>query len=99
VSEINTDHYITVAKLRELLAGAPDDALVVMSKDSEGNGFSPFSEWGDGRYVAESSWSGYLADEGEDDDEPGEDDVVTADPDYEAPDEPGVPCIVLWPTN
>lgn len=99
MTDIKTDHYITVAKLRELLADAPDDALVVMSKNGEGNGFSPFSELGDGRYIAESSWSGYLADEGEDDDEPGDDDVVTAGADYEEPTEQGVACIVLWPTN
>lgn len=99
MAEIETDHYITVATLRELLAGEPDDALVVMSKDSEGNGFSPFSEIGTGRYVAESSWAGHLADEGEDGEEPGEDDVVLGGVDDEESAEQGMACIVLWPVN
>lgn len=86
MTEVNTDHYVTVAKLRTLLADAPDDALVVMSKDAEGNGFSPFAELGGtDHYVAESAWAGHLRDEEYDPDEDGEDGAV--------------PCVVLWPTN
>lgn len=52
---------ITVKQLRELLAECPDEAIVVLSKDAEGNSFSPLPA-GDGlsqgRYVASSTWSG-----------------------------------------
>jgi hypothetical protein len=52
---------ITVKQLRERLALCPDEAIVVLSKDAEGNGFSPLPD-GDGlsvgRYVADSTWSG-----------------------------------------
>lgn len=89
MTEIKTDHYVTVAKLREILAKLPDDAIVVMSKDAEGNNFSPFCEVGNDEasdwYRAESSWSGYLRDEEYDPDEDGPDGAVS--------------CVVLWPTN
>jgi hypothetical protein len=86
MEEIKTDHYISVAKLRELLADEPDDALVVMSKDAEGNGFSPFLEIGSGEhYVADSSYSGELREE-------------EYDPAEDGPDG-AVPCIVLWSAN
>ncbi len=89
MAETEPDEYVTVAQLRDILAKLPGDAIVVMSKDAEGNGFSPFCEVGDDEnpdwYVAESSWSGQLRDEEYDADEDGPDGAV--------------PCVVLWPTN
>ncbi len=89
MSKIVTDAYVTVAKLREILSRLPDDALVVMSKDSEGNSFSPFYEVGNTEgvdwYVAESSYSGELRSDEYDAAEDGPDGAV--------------PCVVLWPTN
>jgi hypothetical protein len=52
---------ITVKQLRERLALCPDDAIVVLSKDAEGNDFSPLpfdDGLAIGRYVADSTWSG-----------------------------------------
>lgn len=74
---------LTAGILRSLLADLPDDTLVVLSKDAEGNGFSPLDGYGIDRYVAESTYSGYLVD-------------VETEPDP-LPD--SVPCLVLWPTN
>lgn len=49
---------MTVAELRNALDEFPDDAWVVMSKDAEGNGFSPAYELGSGTYEADSKYSG-----------------------------------------
>jgi hypothetical protein len=53
------DYHITVAQLRMLLADMPDDAVVVLAKDAEGNGYSPLAlpveaAW----YVPRSTWAG-----------------------------------------
>jgi hypothetical protein len=49
---------MTVGQLREFLAGQPDDRLVVMSKDAEGNGYSPLAVAEEAMYLAETTWSG-----------------------------------------
>lgn len=50
---------MTVDELRDLLDNVDGDLIVVMSKDGEGNGFSPLAEVEpDTRYTAESDWSG-----------------------------------------
>lgn len=78
------DGYVRVGVLRSALDGLPDDMLVVLSKDGEGNGFSPLAEVEHEPttgYIAESTWAG----------------EVPHPDDYEDGD--GVPCVVLWPTN
>lgn len=65
--------------------------LVVMSRDEEGNGYSPLSGIESALYVAESTWSGYLTD-----------DICYDDDDEEIPcddDDDAVPAIVLYPVN
>lgn len=57
---------MNVSELRAALARYPDDLLVVMSKDSEGNDFSPLYEATSGVYRAESTWGGGFND-GDDD--------------------------------
>jgi hypothetical protein len=47
-----------VKELKQLLDNFNDDDLVVMSKDSEGNNYSPLCDIWEGSYKAESSWSG-----------------------------------------
>lgn len=61
---------LTVATLRAFLATQPDDRLVVLAKDGEGNGYSPLAEAEEAMYLADSTWSGetyptpeWLADE------------------------------------
>lgn len=78
---------ITVKQLREFLAGEaiPDDTIVVLAKDAEGNDFSPMPDdmgWSLGSYVAYSTWSGEFYD-GVTHDDPAR--VVRA--------------LCLWPTN
>jgi hypothetical protein len=41
---------ITVKKLRELLENCDDDDLVILSRDSEGNNYSPLAEWSLSKY-------------------------------------------------
>ena len=55
-----------VKELIEHLEKCDPEAMVVMSKDSEGNGFSPLYENSTGRYEAESTWSGEYHDDRED---------------------------------
>ncbi len=49
---------MTVAELKKLLTDYPDDALVVLQKDAEGNEYSPLSSHWLGAYVPDSTWSG-----------------------------------------
>lgn len=73
-------------KVKELIESfEPGDMEkeVVMSKDGEGNGFSPLADVAEGLYVADSTWSGQVFNEDEKE-EAGED---------------AKDVIVLWPTN
>ena len=54
---------MTVAELITELQKLPGDALVVQSKDAEGNGFSPVDEVNIGRYEADTTWSGEFGDD------------------------------------
>jgi hypothetical protein len=49
---------MTVAELIEVLQGLDPDRKVILQKDAEGNGFSPFGDWYEALYRAESTWSG-----------------------------------------
>ena len=77
---------MTVKELRKLLFEVDDDLEVIMSKDGEGNGFSPFSDLGEAYYVADSKWSGDVYNE---------DDLEDCGIDKDE----AKKCIVLWPTN
>ncbi|UJV42070.1 hypothetical protein [Streptomyces sp. AMCC400023] len=87
---------MTLAELRAALAKLdhlPDDTIVILAKDAEGNGFSPLVEADHGMYLADTTWSGerYLTDEQR---------LAETNPDdySEAPDD-AVPAVFLWPTN
>ena len=97
----------TIRELRRWLddaeaRGLAPDTVIILAKDSEGNGFSPLAGWADdGVYHPESSYAGELhnwnADDVDDDDSSGR---YT----YEywrerALADGGLPCLVLWPTN
>jgi len=51
-------------ELIKLLEKNPDRE-VVMSKDSEGNGFSPLADVGEQFYVPETTWSGEVCSQDE----------------------------------
>ncbi len=52
---------MTVKELIEELKDMDPERLVVLQKDSEGNGFSPLSGADDNaRYVAETTWHGEI---------------------------------------
>jgi len=85
----------TVGELVDwLLATQPRDRPVVMSRDAEGNGFSPLADADESMYVAESTWAGDVYSTPED---IADNDALTLDDDG-APDE-AVRVVVLWPTN
>ncbi len=54
---------ITVRELIELLQKEDPDRVVVMSKDIEGNGFSPLFDMSAHAYAEETRWAGELYDE------------------------------------
>ena len=47
-----------VSELIEELKKVDPDNEVIMSKDGEGNSYSPLSDLGSGIYIAENTWSG-----------------------------------------
>lgn len=51
----------TVKQLRAALTDVDDDFIVILSKDAEGNGFSPLDEVeGPMTYEPDSTWSGEI---------------------------------------
>jgi len=84
---------MTVKELIEELKELDGDRIVIMSKDGEGNGFSPLADVECSAYIADTTWSGEVHIE---ELTPGliekgytEDDVR----------EDGKKAVVLWPTN
>jgi len=86
---------MTLAELRAALdaLNLPDDTIVILAKDAEGNGHSPLVEAEHAMYLADTTWSGdrYLTEQQR---------QAEADPDEysEAPDD-AVPAVFLWPVN
>lgn len=83
----------TVAHLISELREYPQNALVVMSADAEGNRYSPWYVAAESLYAAETTWRGDVY--------PTAEQVADfEDPDaYDYAPEDAVPCVVLWPTN
>lgn len=83
---------MTVKQLIEELNGHDPERIVVMSRDAEGNGYSPLAESTTGAYAPETTWYGEVGLEKLTQeniaDGYGEEDVVD-----------GQPCLVLWPVN
>lgn len=79
---------MTVKELVEYLNQLNPDAIVVVSKDAEGNGFSPLDAFSYGEYTAESTWSGYQVDFS-----------CIGDEDYQQPGDSVVDSVCLWPVN
>lgn len=53
---------MTITDLITKLQTLPADATVVMSKDAEGNEFSPLEDFTVGDYEPETTWSGEFTD-------------------------------------
>jgi len=49
---------MNVGELKEMLSDFPDETIIILQKDGEGNGFSPLSDIYEGAYVPDSTWSG-----------------------------------------
>ena len=85
---------MNVKELIKLLEEQNQEAIVIMSKDGEGNGYSPFADFGNtDTYKADSTWSGEVG-------------FSKLTPElkkrgYTTEDvmEDGVPALVLYPTN
>jgi len=89
-----------VKDLKDLLEGLPDDMMVVLSSDGEGNSFSPLSGyWDEGYYIPDSTWSGDVRSLEDMEDEHDEDYYDDEDqPEFKLP-EDAQKVLVLWPTN
>lgn len=81
-----------VKELIEQLQKVDPERIVIMSSDSEGNSYSPLSDFWEGAYLADTTWSGEvgfekltleLKEEGYD-----EEDILE-----------GEKCIVMCPVN
>lgn len=84
---------MTVKELIAELSRLEQDRIVVMSKDSEGNSYSPLADIGRSAYIAETTWNGSIGIE-----------KLTAKlkaKGYTKEDviSDGQPAVVLWPTN
>ena len=84
---------MTVAELIKALQEYPQDSLVIMSSDGEGNCFSPLADTSDGGYHAETTYDGVcgpleITEEMKKDGYSDEDKLEDA-----------VPVVCLWPTN
>ena len=85
-----------VKDLKKLLADCNDNDLVILSKDGEGNSFSPLCDIEKYTYLPETTWIGsiYIKELTPDLRQAGyEEEDLCPEP------ENGVPAIVLWPTN
>ena len=93
MTDIKTSHHIKTSKLIEYLQEVLEehgDVDVIMAKDPEGNGYSPFASMDIGWYIPDSTWSGEF----------GPDEYVKRYPDdYEHYPEEGVRVVCLGPVN
>ncbi len=53
---------MNVADLIEQLQGLDPTTIVILSRDAEGNGYSPLSAIVDGYYLPETEWYGEIVD-------------------------------------
>lgn len=76
--------YITVGELISLLIRYNRRDVVILSKDGEGNAFSPLCSIETGTYHPHSTWEG---------------DIEENPPTEEEKEQGARACIVLWPSN
>jgi hypothetical protein len=76
-----------VKDLKERLKNVPDDYIIVMSSDAEGNDYSPLAEADEVMYIPENSYMGMII-------------CCEEQMEDEFPDDEFKPnAIALWPTN
>ena len=84
---------MTVLELINFLSKLDPNRIIVISKDGEGNSYSPLANFSTAAYKADTTWSGEIGLEELPDDLKAlgysEADLVTN----------GTPCVVLWPAN
>lgn len=85
---------MTVGELIECLKTLDQNRIVVMSKDGEGNGYSPLSGFYEGAYEPNSTWSGSVLLE-----ELTPELEQSGYSDEDVAGEDALPCVVLCPTN
>ncbi len=79
----------TVKELIEILSSLPEDSVVVLQKDSEGNGYSPLAGGEAAKYLPETTCNGEV---------PCSEDIEGGE--YEEEDiAKMLNCVVLWPIN
>jgi hypothetical protein len=91
---------MTAKELRKRLKGVPDDVVIVMSKDAEGNSYSPLADTtpiGQYHYEASCTWAGDI--KRADEPDPEAEDGFYYDPDEREAIRQLPACVVLWPTN
>lgn len=86
---------MTVTELIEELQYYPPDALVILQKDAEGNGYSPLSGTDPyAIYIADSTWSGEVYDTRWTSEDAGLEDEEWEEMKAENP-----TCVILFPVN
>lgn len=82
--------HMKVKYLLEILQECNPDDVVIMSRDAEGNGYSPLADYSDEyNYLAESDWAGDIYPR----------DSNNPDWDYIPQGDGEIGCVVLWPVN
>ncbi len=78
---------LTVGELRNILEQYPDDMMIILAEDGEGNSFAPLVDTTSGHYISETDYNGdFVSDEDIADDEDLNLDGAT-------------PAVVFWPAN
>ncbi len=83
------DYMTTVKELIEDLSKLPEDSVVVLQKDSEGNGYSPLAGLEAAKYIPSTTCSGEVPCNEDIEGEEYSKEVVAKMLD----------CVVLWPTS
>ena len=77
---------LTVGDLKQVLEQYPDDMLVVLAEDGEGNYFSTLVDTTTGHYIGDGARGDFVSDE-----EVADDENINLDD--------AVPALVLWPAD
>lgn len=80
--------YKQISEIRDIAGEAGIDPIIVLQKDSEGNGYSPLAGTEVGWYEAETSWGGEFFSHEQYEEEPDEYEIENTEH-----------AVVLWPVN